>query len=267
MLTAQTLGNLSDFSQTDWETFKPKPTSRIYRDDYCYCNKDGANLPYCRVIVETTAAQRRAGPVASMQKAADAALNLIPAFTANHIPVQTTTMGQYSGHMEPNPIGSRAGYDGVVGPSTFGLTFVAISLASILAPVEDADVAAFILDANEATMTRQAAWIGQYLNHVADRFDDLLANYLAGHAPPSPILVPTQLPQVRTALKKPGLSLGTGAMIAGAALLGFVGLGFAAKATEDKNGTARVAIPSSKRKTKTYSGKTKKVVMEYRHRY
>lgn len=198
-----TIGSLNAYDEAAYKKFMALRTG-TYSDGVVSCKKDSRNRPACRFTHENTADKRRSGTAARMQRAADAFLNKVPLFQNLHmsIPVSgekasekavMTAVLKLAGEGLPNPIGKRAGYDGWVGPSTFGLTMLALAIASDLNPDKyTAGVVDAVNGLNEATLTANAGEVADFLESTTENFDSLLDAYKSD-PPPSPLLVPKSI--------------------------------------------------------------------------
>jgi hypothetical protein len=164
--------------------------------------------------------------VVNMQKAIDAFLTRLPIFRAAEIPIVV------------NPIGSsKSGYDGRVGPVTSGVGEVAlIGAAEMLRAAGEGDPPGDVIIAmrdftaeksRTENFARFAPTIGEFLDSVASRFDELMAKIKARRsAADQPVVVappPIPVPQdVQAAVKKPRISKGLliGGLLAAAGLMG-----------------------------------------------
>lgn len=208
-------GTLGEYLADKYEQFLKGGKSALYKDDLVTCVKDKANNPVCRLIVEDSDAKRRAGRVAAMQSAADAVLNKVPLFQDLGVevptaagPVSASALAQRMimlGGTTKNPIGTRAGYDGKIGPSSSGLTYLALDVGSHLNPeAVTGGVAASLNLLSEAALVRFAADNTEFLRNIAANFEALLGRYKKS-PPPSPLLVPDTIPIIRIARERAGL--------------------------------------------------------------
>lgn len=189
-----------------------------------------------------------------MQRAVDAFLNKVPFFQdlgvevplsgENRSKIQVLQLvAKISGGGLPDPIGTRAGYDGWVGPSTFGLTMTALAIASDLNPQGyDAAVTDAVNSLTEAGITRYAGSIASFLEDTVANFDKLLSDYI-DDPPPSPMLVPMSLP----ILKKKSW---VGPVIVGLACGTFLFAAFG----QQKADKLRTARPKAKGKASSFMG-------------
>lgn len=168
-----TLMGLGDFLPAQWETFLGA-RGGVYADDLVTCVKDKGNRPVCRLTGEKTASAQRAGAVAALQRAADRLINLIPAYQA----AEVTLVGgdKLYTSFERDPIGKRAGYDGLLGPSAHGWINGAFVLASALAEVP-ATVTQAVFTPTEAVFARLALPMTAFFNGVAENIDSLIEAY------------------------------------------------------------------------------------------
>lgn len=198
----------------DWDAFVAGGTSASFQDPakVVYCNKDKANRIQCQ-LQKYTGRAAASGPVADMQRAADAVMNQIPAYNLGgqqmHAPLPTgdgtTTTEQTftivdNGH---SPIGSQSGYDGINGPLTQGIVGQALILAGMLQQVPDSVALAFVSPARVDVYTMYATEIAAYLNDVSNNFDALLNAFKnRGDTPASTPLDVTTIPAVVPAAAK-----------------------------------------------------------------
>jgi len=223
-----------------WNQFKQNQAS-VYSDPAVYCSKFGGALNFtsCVLQSEDTTAKRKSGQVAAMQVATDAFLNKVFQDSVWDLPIKYPDGRPYTDKMVKDPIKNAATYDGCVGPSTFGFVLLAISLASNLQLPS-----LFVLEFNEADVTRNAESIAIYLNDVTANFESLLAAYKIAPEP-NPILLPERIPEIKAAMdsqgkgspEKPKSKLSLGALaIGGGTVLSALTLGLAVAMGHGKKG-------------------------------
>jgi hypothetical protein len=199
---------------SDWPAFVAGGASATYQDaaKVVWCNKDHDNRIQCQ-LQKYTGSAARSGPVADMQRAADAIMNQIPAYNLGgqqmHAPVPsgdgTTTTEQTFTILDngQNPIGSQSGYDGINGPLTQGIVGQALILAGMLQQVPDNVALAFVSPSRLDIYTMYATEISQYLNGVAGNFVALLQAFQnRGNVPASTPLDVATIPAVVPAVIK-----------------------------------------------------------------
>lgn len=248
---------------TDWNAFytraqssyqnaanDPTPTTPA---GMVYCLRGRTNSIECALTQFRTAPRK--SPIVEMQRAADRILNIVygnpelvnrtwrgivPDGKGGTVVTEFKAGSSYSTDYIRN---ATSGYDGVVGPGTFGGVMGALLLAGMLKSVPEGVNFAFA----KTRTDYQALWaadIAAYLNDVADNFAALLSAYnergpastplepltiTADVTPPSitPTIKPTQ-----TARRNTGALIG----IAAAGVLLTVGASLAARKAQQERG-------------------------------
>ncbi len=217
----------------DWDTFYNGGAS-AYQDAgrLVYCNRDSANRIQCVLQSYPAGSKAKNGPVADMQRAIDTLINQIPVWHDAIGNYQATVTDPTTGNvvtttinpLPPNPIGSQAGYDGVVGPSTVGYATTALILAGALKQIPIAIGKPFIAPTEE-NITAYAFGIAQYLDEVNSNFAQLLSDYKnRGRVPASDVFDPSTVPSLAPFVPPASKLSRNGAIIgAAAAMMGIVG--------------------------------------------
>jgi hypothetical protein len=222
----------------DWDAFIQGGRSATYEDPQkvVYCSKDSANGAQCHLEAELTIAARQAGPVAAMQRAADAVLNqakglhtslVLQGKQLKMILPDGTERALSQNDWDLNPILVQAGYDGIVGSQTRGLLALALMIAGSVYGNIPSTVEAAFASGRSSDFVFYAQAIADFLTYVGSNWASLEQSYRE-HVTANPGVVPEVVPAVAAALyqkKKFPLALAIGGGLAAVALV--VGLGYA----------------------------------------
>jgi hypothetical protein len=175
-----------------------------------------------------------------MQRAIDALINKIPVWhqqvgqEATITSPDGTTQTRQVDPLPPDPIAHRAGYDGVVGPSTAGFATVALILAGALKQIP-VEIGKPFIEPTESNITAYAFSIAEYLNSVIDNFEYLLSEYKnRGRVPATDVFEPATVPSLAPFVPPASKITRNGAIVGAALAMGGITAFASVKAARHK---------------------------------